>query len=117
MIVGDFRTTASTGALTSSTTRSNVVAATGITAVAQIDTVTLSGSFVAGDKVEISDGTNTLSYTVLAADLTGTDYANLDAIATKLAAKTLTGVAVAAGASGTGSITLTASTAGTANAD
>jgi flagellin len=109
LIVGDFRTTASTGAIDSETTQLNA------TGVKQIDTLTLSGSFVAGDKVEISDGTNTLSYTVLAADLTGTDSANLDAIATKLAAKTLTGVAIAAGASGTGSITLSASTAGTAN--
>lgn len=116
LIVGDFRTTDSTGALTSKTTRSNVVAVTGITPVAQIDTVTLSGSFVAGDTVEISDGTYTLSYIVLPADLTGTDSVNLDAIATKLAAKTLTGVTVAKGTDN-GTITLTASTAGTANAD
>jgi flagellin len=108
--------TSSAGTAAITTTTANVAAVTAVTAVKQVDTLSLSGSFVEGDEIEISDGTNTLSYTVLAADLTGTDSENLEAISTKLAAKTLSGVAVAA-SSANGAITLTASTAGTANAD
>ena len=114
LIVGDFRTSyESTGdADIAIATTANNNAST--PKVAQIDTVTLTGSFLAGDKIEIAAGNTKVSYTVVAADLTGTDSANLDTIATNLAAETWTSLSVGATA-GTATIELKATAAGTAN--
>jgi flagellin len=51
---------------------------------AQISKLTLSGTYLAGDVIEFKVGSDTKSYTVLPADLTGSNTANLTSIAVKL---------------------------------
>lgn len=85
--------------------------------VQQISTLTLSGTYKAGDKISFSAGGETKSYTVLAGDLTSADNdTNLASIADKLltAAATPMGTSdqVVVSASGT-VLTFTAATAGT----
>lgn len=58
------------------------------TAVAQVSTLTLSGTYLAGDVIEFTVGSATKQYTVLPADLNGNNTANLAGIATKLRALT-----------------------------
>lgn len=111
LIVGDFRTSISTGAGSSLTTTLKS------STQKEIDTLTLSGSFLRGDKIEITNGTDTISYTVLAEDLTGTDSENLDAIALKLSAESLGNFVLAAGATGSGQMTFTAAAVNTSNPD
>jgi flagellin len=50
----------------------------------QVSKLTLSGTYLAGDVIEFKVGSNTKSYTVLPADLTGNNTANLASIAVKL---------------------------------
>jgi flagellin len=87
--------------------------------VRQVSTLTLNGTYKAGDKIDFTVGGETKSYTVLAADVAGTNTANLTAIAAALntAAATPMGTAnnvevtVAANVL---TFTATAATAGTA---
>ena len=58
------------------------------TGVSQVSTLTLSGTYLAGDVIEFKVGDTTKKYTVEPADLTGNNTANLTQIATKL--RTLT---------------------------
>ena len=51
---------------------------------AQVSKLTLTGTYLAGDVIEFKVGTDTKRYTVLPADLNGTQTANLASIATKL---------------------------------
>lgn len=51
---------------------------------AQISKLTLDGTYLAGDVIEFKVGSTTKSYTVLAADLTGAEAANLNGLAAKL---------------------------------
>jgi len=82
------------------------------TSIAQVDTITLSGAFAEGDVLTLG-GDDTATYTVLAADLTGTDAANRITIAAALvgALGTTTNTIAAVG---DGTITVTAGTPGTA---
>lgn len=52
--------------------------------VRQVSTLTLNGTYKAGDKIDFTVGGETKSYTVLAADVAGTNTANLTAIAAAL---------------------------------
>jgi flagellin len=98
--IGDFRTTKpDTGTGTGTIPATPTVAKD--TAVKEKDTLTLAGIYNLGDKIEIAAGANKLSYTVVAADLVGTDTQDLEAIATKLGALTLTGFTVAKGTGAT----------------
>jgi flagellin len=85
--------------------------------VKQISTLTLSGTYKAGDKISFTVGGETKSYTVLAADLTSaSNDTNLASIAAKLltAAATPIGSAGQADVTASGSVlTFTAATAGT----
>lgn len=116
--------------LTADTTNSaftTTPSATDIGAAAQqVDNVTMTGTFAAGDQVSINvDGIGAVSYTVLAADLTdnggdgtGTDAVARNNIAVKLAAAVVadgpTSAVVTATAPGSGVVALTAVVAGTA---
>lgn len=108
--MADYRTNdgSSTGTVTATTSTVNVEALTqdAVTASPQIDTVTLGGYFAAGDVITFSDGTNTSSYTVLAADITdGDQVATATAIATKIEDNiTIAGLTIAA-AGGTVTVT------------
>ena len=98
----------------------------GIPAVAQIDNVTMTGTFAAGDVVSVNvNGIGAVSYTILAADLTdnggagtGADTIAQNNIAIKLAAAVVadasTAAVVTATAPGSGVVKLTAVTAATA---
>jgi flagellin len=84
---------------------------------AQVSTLTLTGTYLAGDVIEFTVGGETKKYTVVAADLTSTTNAtNLNSIAAKvlLAAETPMGSIVVAATSPNASNALTF-TAGTAN--
>ena len=108
---------ATTGALETTTVN--------VEAVAQVDTVTLSETFTAGDVITVTGvATDDVSYTVLADDLTdnAADGTGADAqTRINIAAKLETAIDAAAGAAveaddtaGDGTLTLTADTAGTA---
>jgi flagellin-like hook-associated protein FlgL len=97
----------------------------GIPAVAQVDNVTMTGTFAAGDVVSINvDGIGVVTYNVAGTDLTdngatsGFDPITHNNIAIKLAAavvaSTATAAVVTATAPGLGVVRLTAVTAGTA---
>ena len=88
-------------------------------AAAQVDTITLSETFEAGDSITISGVANSdITYTVLAEDIGANTSETRAAIATKLAEeinKTIYAAAVSADASAAnGSLTLTADVPGTA---
>jgi len=87
-------------------------------AAAQVDTISLKGSFAAGDKVDLTFNSTAISYTVLAGDVSaGNDAATLAAVRTGvIAAINTASTTTATAAAGTeaGDITLTAATAGTA---
>ena len=87
-----------------------------VTPVPQVDTLTLTGIYEAGDTVTVTGVADAdVTYTVLASDVTGDNAANLVMIAGKVVAAIngATGVKVAAAATTEGALTLTANTAGT----
>lgn len=108
---------------TASTPTANVVA------VAQVDNVTMTGTFAPGEDVSVNvNGIGAVTYTVIPADLTdngadgsGADAIGLNNIAIKLAAAVVgdapTAAVVTAAAPGGGVVSLTAVTAGTAFAN
>ncbi|MDD3019163.1 MAG: SwmB domain-containing protein [Comamonas sp.] len=104
--------TSANGTIAGETTTDNVAAA-----VAQVNTITLSGTYAAGDKITVSGVAGAaVEYTVLAEDVTGDDAADAEAIAAKLvtAINTATGKTVTAEATAAnGVLTLTATTPGT----
>ena len=81
---------AGTAAITTTTANTRAVAAI-TTAIAQKSEVTLSGTFIEGDKIELKVGTNaTASIVVTKEDLASGDSSKiLNALATRLAAQTL----------------------------
>lgn len=84
---------------------------------AQVDTVVLSGSYGDSDIVRVTVGGNIVSYTLVTADIKGTDALTIEAVAVKVAAaitadSTVSAV-VTASSSATG-VTLTAKVAGVA---
>jgi flagellin len=87
--------------------------------VAQISKLTLSGTYLAGDVIEFKVGSNTKSYTVLPADLTGNNTANLASIAVKLRNLTSDNASTPTFTIGGAAVTVTANeltfTAATAN--
>lgn len=118
-----------TASFNTSTNKIDVSAATGTeitftdaTAVAQVDTLTLTGDVEAGDVHSVTVNGTTVSYTVIGADLTdnsaSTNADRLDNVATKLAAAvnndaTIGALVTAAGTGGdSGALTITADTAG-----
>jgi flagellin len=87
--------------------------------VQQVSTLTLNGIYKAGDKIDFTVGGETKSYTVLAADVAGTNTANLTAIAAKLLTAAATPMGTANNvdvtvATNVLTFTATAATAGTA---
>ncbi len=87
-------------------------------AVAQVDTITLSETFEAGDSITISGVANSdITYTVLAEDIGANTSATRAAIAAKLATEVNDSVydadVIADDSAGNGSLTLTAKVAGT----
>jgi flagellin len=83
--------TSAAGTAAITTTTPNTPAAAAITAIAQKSEVTLSGTFIEGDKIELKVGTNaTASIVVTKEDLASGDSSKiLNALATRLAAQTL----------------------------
>jgi flagellin len=112
LTIADFRTTGTDGFTGAGAFTQTTPAGA---AAKEKDTLTLSGTFNVGNEIEISDGTNTLSYTVVADDLDGTDSENLEAIATKLGALTLGTLTVAKGTGAT--VTLENAVVNVANPD
>ncbi len=104
-------------AFTSTVTADNKAA---VAAVAQVDTVTLSGTYEAGDTITLKNvAASDVVYTVLAEDIGGTAAATYEAIAAKLvtavngdAGSTVTAASVTGNTDG--ALTLTAKNAGTA---
>mgnify|MGYP000356748240 CR=1 FL=1 len=85
-------------------------------AVAQVDTITLSETFEAGDSITVSGVANTdITYTVLAADIESDSLGTLANIAVKLATEinAANGDVTADASAGDGSLTLTANVPGT----
>lgn len=96
------------------TTTSNVAPDPG-PAVAQVETVTLSGVYEVGDTVNVGGiGSVSVSYTVKAEDLTGDAVADLQAIAVKIVAaiNVPSSTQATAAAIGDGKLTLTAKNTG-----
>lgn len=81
------------------------------TAVAQVDTLTLTGTVEAGDTYKVSVGGASVNYTVTG--LEGNLDGIRDAIVTKINADASISAVVTAAAGGAGKLTLTADTAGT----
>jgi flagellin len=75
---------------------------------AQVSKLTLSGTYLAGDVIEFKVGSASKSYTVLPADLTGNNTANLASIATKLRNLTSDNAATPAYTLGGTTVTVTA---------
>jgi flagellin len=83
--------------------------------VKQESSLTLSGTYKAGDVINVKIGSDTATYTVAEADLTGADdAANLATIATNLAAATGASFGGTAVVAASNVLTFTADTAGTA---
>ena len=124
--------TSATAIATGVSTPSTVTANSSIAAVAQIDNATLTGDYAPGDTISVNiNGLGAVIYTVVPNDLTldgaggggpvaGGSAAAYDNITAKIAAgiiadgPTAAVVTAAAGGAGTGVVTLTAVTAGTA---
>jgi len=79
----------------------------------QESSLTLSGTYKAGDVINVKIGSDTATYTVADADLTGDDAANLAAIATNLAAATGSSFGGTTVVASDNVLTFTADTAGT----
>lgn len=123
-ITASFNT--STSKIDVSSTTGQSVTFTNATAVAQVDTVTLTGDVETGDIHSVTINGTEVSYTVVAADLAadgvsgtvGTNTQQLNNVRAKLFAAinsntTTAALVTAAAGSGTGELTLTADTIGT----
>jgi flagellar hook-basal body protein len=90
----------------------NMTTTTSQATVAQVDTVTLSGTVTAGDVYAVTVDSNTASYTVTATDVTFDDVR--DGLIAAIAGSTNVSAVVTAAAGGTGALTLTSKNSGTA---
>lgn len=108
LTIGDYQTTSSSQGTTVAVDTTTAASGPGATGVAQVSTVTLTGTPAEGDVISVSVGDKSFVYEVTAADISGTASTDLGTVATAVntGLGTITGVTAAVSA---GVITFTAS--------